>query len=268
MSSGKSPLDLTHISNEVIPIVRISGQFAQGKFGKSEIVNMKDEIDYATDVDLQVEERITSFLQNKFPNHGILSEESGVIAESTDLTWVLDPIDGTKHFHNNIPLYSIALALKSQKETLLGIVFIPETNEMYTAIKGDGAYRNNKKITIRTDQKISDSMLCLELPKHSDQMKDIDTSIHIFRNLIDISGRIRVLGVTSIGLCYTAANCFGGFISLHGKSPEWDTCAGILIAEESEARIGYHGDYLIVTNNTNYTLLFNHISEIRAQGNG
>ena len=89
----------------------------------------------------------------------VLGEEEGNSPGKHELQWVLDPIDGTANFIKGIPLYSIALALVSHQEPVLGIVDIPADGSRYTATLGEGAYHDGKRIQVRSTTHIKDSVI-------------------------------------------------------------------------------------------------------------
>ena len=114
------------IIRKVIPAIMSAGDIARRGFRHSTVVDTTPRFDVTTDIDHRVDDAIVSFLAKEFPDHGVISEESGEKRPDADSVWILDPIDGTRHFSRGIPLYGISLALKTGGELCLGAVYFPE----------------------------------------------------------------------------------------------------------------------------------------------
>lgn len=107
--------------------------------------------DLVTEYDLKVEETLIKKIKEKFPSHRFIGEEDSSAKKNIPVltdhpTWIIDPIDGTANFVRKLPITCISVGLVINKEQVLGIVYNPFLNELYTAIKGKGAYLNGKRI--------------------------------------------------------------------------------------------------------------------------
>ncbi len=216
-------------------IVREAGEKVKNIFGHSIIERLKDDDDFATDADLLVEEFIFNFIKTHFPAHGFDSEERGIYQPDAEYVWILDPIDGTKYFHQNIPLYSIALALVHKKKIVLGIVNMPETNQFfYTSVYNDiGAILNNSSIFCANNKPLEDISIIVELPNRNNSSFNIDYSFSIVQALLRKVKRIRIIGVGSISLCYCAMGGFDVYLNLSMIRKHYDYAAGRIILEQA-----------------------------------
>jgi len=200
-----------------------AGKILLGNLAKHKIVEKKDRQDICTNVDLKSEKKIIEIIENRFPLHGIVSEEAGLIKKSGKFCWFVDPLDGTKNYVRNIPIFSISVALANEKELIAGVVFDPSTKRLYSAEKGKGAFFNGKKISVSKISELEDSFVYLDAPhKKFDYLRK-----HFYRT--------RDFGVGSLALCYLAQGGFDAYIQDTLRIT--DHGAGLLIAKEAGAKI-------------------------------
>ena len=102
--------------------------------------------DVVTKVDKLSESMLIERIGKCFPNHSVLGEESGEHDAHSDYLWVVDPLDGTNNYSQGLPVFCVSIGLQYRGETLLGVVYAPYLNELYTAIRGKGAFLNNVPI--------------------------------------------------------------------------------------------------------------------------
>ena len=129
-------------------IAKEAGAAVLKRFGKDGIHYMKSERawDSVTKADLLSEKIITSRIRKRYPEHSIISEESGVTNDGSEYTWIIDPIDGTMYFADGIPLFVVLIALAHKKKIILSAIYLPVTKELFFAKARKGAYRNGKRI--------------------------------------------------------------------------------------------------------------------------
>jgi histidinol-phosphatase len=96
--------------------------------------------------DAEIEESIISSIKKSYPDHSIIGEESGMKESSSEYTWVIDPIDGTKNFTRGVPLFGTLLALMKNNEVIVGVSYMPIFEELVYAAKGYGAFLNGRPI--------------------------------------------------------------------------------------------------------------------------
>ncbi len=190
--------------------------------------------DLVTKADIASENKIISIIKNKFPDHSILTEESGEEIHKSDYCWVIDPLDGTNNFYHKFPMFCVSIALYKNGKPLIGVVFDPIKKEFFYAEKHKGAYLNNNKINVSSVNRLSKSLLVLGfyyergllMRKSLDQMKKF-----FYENVHGI----RRTGSAALDLCYTACGRFDGYWEL--KLNPWDYAAGSLILTEAGGRI-------------------------------
>src|SRR6056297_412767 len=112
-------------------------------------VNTKSTLtDLVTGIDLLSEDMIRAKIEKNYPEHNIMGEESDFADKNSKYTWVIDPLDGTNNYASAYPIYCVSIALKYEDEVVMGVVYIPELDEVYSAIKGKGAYKSGTAVNI------------------------------------------------------------------------------------------------------------------------
>jgi myo-inositol-1(or 4)-monophosphatase len=227
------------IIRKVIPAVMAAGEIARQGFRRSTVVSSKPRAEVTTDIDLKVDETFVSFLSEEFPDHGVISEESGEKTPHADSVWIVDPIDGTRHFARGIPLYGISVALRTLGELRLGIVYFPENDEMFTAVKGHGAHLNGEQISCSRETDLEKTVICLEIPSRHDTEEALDRALARMKQLILGCLRVRIVGIASWGLCHCASGAYDAYVKLGAPPRVWDVAAGEIIVTEAGGRITY-----------------------------
>ena len=201
--------------------------------GKIRHIQKKGEIDLVTEADLGSEKAIIEKIRTCFPDHAILAEESQPIRGNSKYQWIIDPIDGTTNFSHAIGHYAISIALSMENTIVIGVVLNPETNELFTAVKGQGAFLNDAPIGVSRIETVSDSLLVTGFPYN---FKEIyDAVIQRFSNCLRAAQGIRRFGSAALDLCYIACGKFDGYWEQNLKP--WDTAAGFLIVEEAGGKV-------------------------------
>lgn len=199
-------------------------------FNGSFTISSKDSInDLVTEADHASEKAIIKIIQDKHPDHFILSEETGSVHTNSNIKWIIDPIDGTINFANGIPICCVSIGVEQDGEMIMGAVFNPFMNELFFAEKGKGATLNEQPIKVSDKDNLLTSCLVTGFP-----YQYLDTPngpLEIFEKLIRKSIPVRRLGSAALDLCWTAAGRFDGFYE--HKLQAWDSAAGYLIVQEA-----------------------------------
>lgn len=202
-----------------------NGQFTVSN--KEGINNLVTEADHAS------EKAIIEVIQKDYPDHFILSEETGAIETSSEFKWIIDPIDGTVNFANGIPLCCVSIGLEKNGEMILGAVYNPLMKEFFFAQKGFGASLNEKKISVSEKADVGTSCLVTGFPYS--YIDEPNGPLEILDTLIRNGVPLRRLGSAAIDLCWVAAGRFDGFYEHHLQA--WDSAAGFLIVEEAGGKV-------------------------------
>ena len=193
-------------------------------------VSSKAPGDFVSSADKRTEKILIDEFQKAYPEHGIITEENGIINKSNkNNRWIIDPIDGTMNFLNGVPQFAISIGYEENQEIKCGVIFNPITNEMFIAEKGSGAFLNNSRIRVSNKKNLQDSLLVTGGPKQSSKIKD-----KIFSEYISVSKKVsnvRKFGSASLDLAYVASGRFDGY--WQRELNYWDVAAGIIIVKEA-----------------------------------
>ena len=211
-----------------------SGKFLKQKFNTWERGQdqYKKNEEIVTWCDKKIEKIILKELKKHFPKYNTLSEEAGQKNKKSDYTWIIDPLDGTSNFTIHNPLFSVSLALIYKKEIILGVTYLPMLNELYYANKGQGAFKNNKKIKVSNINNLKRSFLTY---CHGLKLSDIKKSYKIYEYLHIKARDCRHFGSTTIELAMVAGGKIEGLIV--PKANIWDIAAGIILIKEAGGNI-------------------------------
>ncbi|NQV09139.1 inositol monophosphatase [Candidatus Woesearchaeota archaeon] len=231
-------IDLKQAETLAIRLAKMSGKILLDSKDKIKITEKKDKQDFCTNIDLKIEKFLIKEIHKVYPNHNILSEEIGDLKKKSDYLWVLDPIDGTKYYMKNVPLFTVSIALQYKDELVLGVVFDPSTNRVYHAYKDGGAYLDNKQIMISETNRLDHAFIYLDMSKiHHLSKNDKENALLRLNRVITETFRVRAFGLGSLGMCYLAQGAFDGFFDLTGTTKYVDVAAGIVIVREAGGHV-------------------------------
>ncbi|WP_341975797.1 inositol monophosphatase family protein [Microbacterium sp. LWO13-1.2] len=190
--------------------------------------------DIVTDADREVEALIRARLRAERPGDGFLGEESGAEAGDTDITWVVDPIDGTVNYAYGIPAYNVSIAAVRGSadpdvwEALAGAVFAPVHDELFTAVRGHGAWLGSTRLAVTTDSAAAGALLGTgfgyDPATHEGDLATV-------RSVMPMARDLRRMGAAALDLAYVAAGRLDGYFE-RGLAP-WDIAAGALLVTEA-----------------------------------
>lgn len=186
-----------------------------------------------TEADEASEKAIIEVIKKTYPNHHILTEESGDLPQQSEYKWIIDPIDGTINFAHGIPINCISVAVEKSGEMILGMVYNPHMNELFFAERGGGATLNGKPIKVSSETDAMKSCLVTGFPYT--YIHEQNGPLQVFERLITEGVPVRRLGAAAIDLCWVACGRLDGFYE-HRLQP-WDSAAGFLIVEEAGGKV-------------------------------
>lgn len=201
-----------------------------------QISNKEGVNNLVTEADHAAEKAILSVIQKDFPDHYILTEESGEIIQDSVYKWIIDPIDGTVNFAHGIPINGVSIGIEHNGDIIMAAVYNPHMNEFFFAEKGKGATLNDKPIAVSNETKAIRSCLVTGFPYTYINMPN--GPLEIFERFVRKGVPVRRLGSAAIDLCWVACGRFDGFFE-HKLEP-WDSAAGYLIVEEAGGKVTDH----------------------------
>ena len=191
-------------------------------------VNDKGYNDFVSEVDIAAERAIIEVLSKAYPTHAFMGEETGLSKEAENI-WIIDPLDGTTNFLHNYPQYCVSIALQYRGEITQAVIYDPNSNELFTATKGQGAYLNDRRIRVSKKSKMKECLIGTGFPFRD--FTHLTAYLKALEELIRETSGIRRPGSAALDLAYTAAGRFDGFFEI-GLS-KWDIAAGALLVTEA-----------------------------------
>ncbi|WJQ80147.1 inositol monophosphatase family protein [Brevibacillus brevis] len=191
--------------------------------------------DLVTAVDKEVENHVIQMILARFPDHGILGEESAHVEDykQYDTLWVIDPIDGTTNFVHQQINFSVSIAVYHKGEGMVGVVYDPSRDELFYAVKGEGAFLNDRPLQVNREVSLEQALLCTSVfwNKRAEQI-GIDL---IVKKLAGKVRGMRLLGSAALEMAYVAAGRLDGYVSMQLNA--WDFGAARIIVEEAGGRV-------------------------------
>jgi len=217
-------------------LCKTKGTYLLSKWNEVGELEFHDSIDFTTKFDKQVEKEIYEEIRKKYPNHGFYGEE---LTELRDVdkyyVWHVDPVDGTKYFGRQVPLFTTVIGLTFKEEPILGVVYNPSSNQLYSGAKGLGSMLNGEKLSVVDGAKLKDSIIALELGD-----EDLLWEVEKIKEVLGKAGRVRVFGNATLSICWSLQNALGGYVDLFGMKDhgKWqDLIAPLIIAEEAGMKV-------------------------------
>ncbi|GAB3809043.1 inositol monophosphatase family protein [Micromonospora zhanjiangensis] len=194
----------------------------------------KGDRDMASEVDYAVERAVRDLLRERTPQVGFLGEEEGRSGAAAELTWVLDPVDGTVNFVHGLPLCAVSLGLVRGDRAVLGVVEAPFLGTRYHAVTGAGAYADGERIRASGVAKLADAVVAVgDYAVGPDADLANRLRLAVTARLVPRVQRIRMLGTAAIDLAWLAHGRLDALVML-ANNP-WDTAAGVVLAREAGA---------------------------------
>jgi myo-inositol-1(or 4)-monophosphatase len=182
--------------------------------------------DYVSEADHACEELIVTALTRHFPEDGFLGEEGGLRREGR-LTWVVDPIDGTDNFLRGIHFWCVSIGLVANRQAQLGLIYSPVTGELFSAVKGGGAFLNGEAIRVSDTTEVERARICVGFSYR----RPVAPHARAVKALLDAHCEYSRLGSGALGVAYTAAGRFDAYWEQHINA--WDVAAGLAIVTEA-----------------------------------
>ena len=223
-TSGRTALEVAREA------AKMAGAYARERFDQEKDIRFKQPGDIVTEVDTQTEAMVFELIQQEFPDHTLVGEESTYDVRADEgYAWIVDPVDGTRNYAGGLPVYSTVVGLALDGEVLVGANYDPERDDLFEAERGNGAYLNGKRIHVSERTELAGCIIGFDLP-YSDVGAQYELDM-LAQAIWPNMGTVRALGSSALGISYAAAGRTDLYFQ-HRLSP-WDMVAGILTVEEA-----------------------------------
>ncbi|MFC1729286.1 inositol monophosphatase family protein [candidate division KSB1 bacterium] len=226
--------DAHTLLNDTEHAARAAGKILLNGLDKQYRIDFKGRIDLVTEIDIASQQCIIEDLRRRYPDHIFWAEEAedqNPVEEP--FVWLIDPLDGTTNYTHGYRFFSISIAFIIDKAIAVGVIYDPWGNEMFTAVKGGGAFLNGRPIHVSEEENLDRSLLVTGFPY--DIRESAINNVGLFNHLIMKAQAVRRDGSAALDLAYLAAGRFDGFWEL--KLHPWDMAAGALIIEEAGGKV-------------------------------
>ncbi len=222
---------------EFLPAAReaaeAAGRMLRRGLDEAKDIAYKSAVDLVTNFDRLAQDVIVNRISTAYPQHAFLAEEGLRPSASAEFLWVIDPLDGTTNFAHGLPVFTVSIGLMHGGAPVLGVVFDPVREDMFTAAAGGGARLGDRPIRVSAVNDLERSLLATGFP-YDIRDSPVNNLDH-FRNFCLRAQAVRRCGSAALDLAYLACGRFDGFWEL--KLKPWDVAAGALLVAEAGGRV-------------------------------
>lgn len=210
-----------------------AGKIISKYSGKKLKKNFKggDGSNFATQADLEAEEKIVGILTKNFPNHNLIAEEGNRINKNSTYTWVVDPLDGTFSFAHNFPYFSVSIGLIFNFQPILGVIYHVSAKDLYYAQKDKGAFLNGEALSVSKSAILAESACGLDFGHKKTRDGNLEQYVNY---LIDKIGYPYSVGSAVTCQALVAKGILDAYIN---QAWIWDFCAGAVIIREAGGKV-------------------------------
>ena len=228
-------MNIDPIGDKACEIIVKVGEFIRRESAKigQIVIEEKDLNSLVSYVDKEAEKQLVEGLDKLLPGCGFLTEEETEDTEGDGYQWIIDPLDGTTNFLYGIPTYSVSVALRQADELVIGIIYEINRDELFYAVKGKGAYLNNKAIQVSQRDSLAKSLLATGFPYYD--FSNMQGYLKALQYFIAHTRGIRRIGSAAVDMAYVACGRFDGFFE-YSLNP-WDVAAGCVLITEAGGQL-------------------------------
>lgn len=233
-------MSMEQILELAISIAKKAGTLLLERPANLSVDTKTSDIDIVTQMDKLSEKLIVDSILAARPDDGIIGEEGANRPSKSGYTWVIDPIDGTVNYFYNMHGWSVSIAVRDESGVVVGVVYAPTLNSLFTATRGGGAYLNGIAIKANNPVELNKALIATGF-HYRNELREIQ-----LKQFIDLILKVRDIrrnGSAAIDICNVAAGLVDGYYEM-GLHP-WDRDAAELIATEAGAQVSVHGELTI-----------------------
>ena len=222
------PVSLKFALTTAVKAARAAGKVMHANWHKPKHVNCAEAHDIKLELDVRCQALIEKTLAAAFPQIPVLGEEGSTGDVTAEYRWVIDPIDGTVNYFFGMPHAAVSIALEHRKKSVVGVIYDPFTDEIWTTIKGAPTRLNGKIVHVSNRTRIEDCIIAMGFSKSQDNLeKSLPHMIRISRR----AKKIRIMGSAALELVYVASGRLDAYVERTINL--WDVAAGSLLVENS-----------------------------------
>ena len=223
---GAVNLNLIAARTAAVTAARAAGRVMRANWHKPKRVILSDAHDIKLELDVRCQKLIESSLRQAFPRVPVLGEE-GITGDVTaDYRWVVDPIDGTVNYASGLPHAAVSIALQQAEQSVVGVIYDPFTDELWTVIRGGPTRLNGRIVRVSDRTRIEDSIIAIGFSKST---ANLEHCLPHLNRLMRRAKKVRILGSAALELAYVASGRLDAYVERRIRL--WDVAAGSLMVE-------------------------------------
>ncbi|MDQ2867541.1 MAG: inositol monophosphatase [Verrucomicrobiota bacterium] len=207
---------------------RAAGDLLRRDFLLPRRVNEATAHDIKLEIDVRAQKLISDLLLTEFPEHALLGEEGNVSDQSRRYRWVVDPLDGTVNYFYGIPHFCVSIALRCDEKIIVGVIYDPMREEMWTTEKGNASQLNGRDVRVSNRSVLAECVVSVGLSKTG---ATIDAGLPLLQEMVHRARKCRLMGSAALDMAYVACGRLDAYIE-QGISL-WDVAAGLLLIENA-----------------------------------
>jgi myo-inositol-1(or 4)-monophosphatase len=219
---------MKHYLDAAETAARTAGDLLRKNFGRPLRVNSAEAHDIKLEIDVRTQELITQLLLKQFPDHALYGEEGIVGDQSSEHQWVVDPLDGTVNYFYHIPHFCVSIALRFKGEIIVGVIYDPMRQEMWSVQKGEKPRLNGENFRVSERADLAEAVISVGLSKTGVM---IESNLPLLQQMIQRARKCRLMGSSALDTAYVACGRLDAYIE-QGISL-WDIAAGWILIESA-----------------------------------
>ncbi len=223
---------MTDYLNAAEAAARAAGKLLREKFYQPRAVNSLEAHDIKLEIDVETQDLITKLLLEQFPEHALYGEEGIVGDQTAEYQWVVDPLDGTVNYYYGIPHFCTSIALRRKGEIIVGVIYDPIRDEMWSGELGEPPLMNGVPMHVSERKAVGEAVVSVGLSKTG---VTIAAGLPVLQDLVHRARKCRLMGSAALDMAYVACGRFDAYIE-QGISL-WDIAAGYLLVETAGGKV-------------------------------
>lgn len=214
--------------NTAIDAALAAGGLLRANFGRPLNVDANEAHDIKLELDRRSQSLIETLILERFPDHAIYGEEGMHGDIDSELQWVIDPIDGTVNYFYGIPHFAVSIALRRAKKIIVGVIYDPMRDELWTVQEGGVPTLNGLPIAVSERTLLAEAVISVGVSK---SLETINRGIPLFERMVRSAKKCRMMGSATLDMAYVATGRLDAYIE--GSISLWDVAAGVLLLERA-----------------------------------
>ena len=223
---------MTRYLEAAIEAAQAAGKLLRQNFQQTLRVNSSEAHDIKLEIDVQTQDLITDLLLKEFPNHALYGEEGIVGDQTAKYQWVVDPLDGTVNYFYGIPHFCTSIALRLDSEVIVGVIYDPIRDELWSGEKGALPTLNGGPMRVSDRADVAEAIVSVGLSKTG---ITIDAGLPLLQDMVHRARKCRLMGSAALDMAYVACGRFDAYIE-QGISL-WDIAAGFILVETAGGKV-------------------------------